>query len=456
MGNWKASRSGINLLTKNILGLVFQPLVEKSWNFTEEDCWHYQAKQFAKIYEFAFSRVPYYQQHRNDYLALNAIAGEHILETLKKIPILPKATVKANNPLFWATPALPLTKYHTTSGTSGTPIRIPGTYWERSMFTIVREKWYKQITNKRVPKTLYLSGFMVPASDQDLFWYDKVLGHAHVSIYSLSGQNRQRIIDTILEIDPDMIYGYASAVEQLALLVGDGLKSTKEKRVAVVTSEVLEPNWRVDIENALCRKVYDYYSSQEGCAVVMECQHGKMHINPLMGIVEILNAQGEEVKEGEIGDLVLTGLVRRSMPLFRYKIGDVAVSTGYRSACECGLGWPTMGAVLGRSEDLVVTRDGRKIGYLCFHATKDLKGIQECQLIQKDFERFTCLLVKSPVEEVDPSYLEMNIKKQVESRMMEQVEIQFQYVSAIPKGPQGKFKAVVVDFENSAGSENKS
>ena len=45
-----------------------------------------------------------------------------------------------------------------------------------------------------------------------------------------------------------------------------------------------------------------------------------------------------------------------------------------------------IGPIEGRSEELAVTRDGRRIGYLCFHATEDLSSLQECQLVQTSYE----------------------------------------------------------------------
>lgn len=109
----------------------------------------------------------------------------------------------------------------------------------------------------------------------------------------------------------------------------------------------------------------------------MQYSEGQIHINPLVGILEILNESDRPTEPGELGRVVVTGLVTKSMPLIRYEIGDYTVSTGYASDCRCGLDWPTIGRVEGRTGNLVRTRDDRQIGMLGYGVLKDLNGVQE-------------------------------------------------------------------------------
>ena len=113
-----------------------------------------------------------------------------------------------------------------------------------------------------------------------------------------------------------------------------------------------------------------------------------------------------------------------------------------------------MGPVIGRSEDLVRTRDGRRIGYLCFHATKTLTGIKEAQLIQEDFDKFRFRLVLAPEGFAIREQLEHSISQEVGRRLRSEPELVFDYVDRIPRGPRGKFKAVVVSA--SVGMREKS
>src|SRR5215217_911359 len=414
---------------------------------SEDEFWSYQLDAFKRIYEFARRRVPFYLDQPDIYPPLS-IQGEHLLNVLAELPVLKKQTVKERNSEFWPSPPLPLTTFNTTSGTTGTPLRLPATLQERAFGQAVYEEWLLRLCGKRIPRTIFLSGFMTPSpSGKDLFWFDPLSRQAYLSIYALNSANRDRILALFERLRPQLIYGYASAVHQLALLLEDAVQGIKDECIVIVTSEILQPHWRAPIENSLCRKAYNMYGSQEGSHLALQCRETRLHINPLYGVVEIVGEDGKAVQQGEAGSVLVTGLSRRSMPLIRYEIGDVAESTGYASDCPCGLEWPTIGSVEGRSEDLVVTRDGRRIGYLCFHATKDLQGIKEAQIMQKDYEKFVCNIVKSETESVASIYIEDMIRAQIRKRLQLDVSIEFRYFSSIPRGSRGKFKAVVVDFE---------
>jgi phenylacetate-CoA ligase len=446
----KALRAGLNYQIKNLAGLPYRSLVARSWDWSPDECWAYQAQAFGRIYAFARSRVPYYQAHPTDYPELPA--GE-LLATLARLPLLSKTSVRAENAAFWATPPLPLTTFHATSGTSGTPLRLAGTLMERALPRVMQDAWIERVGGITRPRLLYLSGFMTPAAGAELYWRDPLTGALYLSIYSLNAEHREAVLELLARERPTLIYGYASAVHQLALLVGDALRETQAERIAIVTSEVLQPDWRATMEATLVRRVLNLYGSQEGCHIVYECAHGRMHINPLGGIVELLDEAGAPVPAGGRGRVVVTGLIRKSMPLVRYVLGDVAESTGYATECPCGLGWPTIGEIDGRQEDLVVTADGRRIGYLCFHATRTLVGLKEAQLAQLDFARFEMRLVEHDGEGVDRTATEAAIRAQLTQRLGYPIALTFRYLPAIPRGANGKFKAVVVESEEVRNAE---
>lgn len=448
MSNWKATKIELNTRIKSLAGLPYRSLVRNSWQMSADEFWNYQATAFKAIYKLARNLVPFYQKNLDNYPLLSP-NEDNILEILSKFPILRKQTVREYNSDFWPSPALPLTLFHTTSGTSGTPLRLATTLWEKGFYQAINEELYLRICGTRYPRSLYLTGFMTPSpSSKELFWRDPLFGNVALSIYSLNSRNRDRIIRLINSLKPEFIWGYASAVHQLAILLGDRVCQSKDKCVAVVTSETLQPHWRADIENSICRKLFNYYSSQEGCHLVVECPEGQMHINPLIGIVEIVDEFDQPVKKGELGRVLVTGFLRKSMPLIRYDLGDTAVSTGYTSDCSCGLKWPTIGQVEGRVENLVKTRDGRRIGMLGYSVLKDLPGVKESQIVQVGYENFICNIVKFEADSVENEYLEKAIRSQLFKRLQMQVNVEFRYLQSIPRSDsRAKFSAIVVDFE---------
>ena len=74
-------------------------------------------------------------------------------------------------------------------------------------------------------------------------------------------------------------------------------------------------------------------------------------------LIEVLDPQtGVPVKDGEYGELVLTTLRRRGMPLLRYRTGDLGRML--TEPCGCGCLKPRLDKVEGRLDDCMRLSDG--------------------------------------------------------------------------------------------------
>ena len=267
--------------------------------------------------------------------------------------------------------------------------------------------------------TLSLSGFLnPPPGSQDLTWHDPVMRRIFLNIYALSPGRRQEILDTLRRFRPKLIFGYSSAIGELARLVDGSLPDLMQDAVAVVTAETMQDHDRADMLAKLASKVFNLYGSQEGTHMVMECEQGAWHIMPLIGIVEILDDKGNAATTGATGQVAVTGLSKPTMPLFRYLIRDSATSTGC-AKCSCGLGWSTMGRVEGRSEDQVRTPDGRRIGLLtdALMKQKNRQWAKEAQIIQRSYYDFELRLVMASPESPAKEPLERELTSEMSRRL---------------------------------------
>ncbi|MCX7847686.1 MAG: hypothetical protein N2595_06640, partial [bacterium] len=95
--------------------------------------------------------------------------------------------------------------------------------------------------------------------------------------------------------------------------------------------------------------------------------------------------------------------------------------------------------IIGRVDDLVVTRDGRKIGRLD-HVFKGVRHVIAAQIEQETRERVVIKIVRD--EGYGPSD-EDQIVEQFRARVGGEMEVRCEYVEAIPRGPSGKFRAVI-------------
>ena len=99
--------------------------------------------------------------------------------------------------------------------------------------------------------------------------------------------------------------------------------------VAKAAGQVLRKLWNCP--------VFEYYGLTEACyAGGMECAaHDGCHLHETDLFVEIVDPEGDApVPDGQYGEVVITTLMRRGMPLIRYRTGDI--SRILPSRCRCG------------------------------------------------------------------------------------------------------------------------
>lgn len=405
-----------------------------------------QLRYLRRRYDDAVRNVPYYRETSTYPRRLPN--GDDVYEVLGALPLLNKQVVKERTSDFWRHPPSPLVSTHTTGGTTGTPLRVRASAYERLLTHAIVGSSYRALCGLgRSPRIVNLSGFLGSGATGDpLWWRMPSTGSAFLSIYRLSPADKDEIAARLEEFRPEAFYGYASAIVQLATLFPARELGEVAAIPCITTSETLSPDQRRLIEANLGSEVHNQYGSQEGQHFSLECREGSMHIHPRRGIVEILALdESRPARAGELGRVVVTGLANRNMPLMRYSIGDTALATGFHHDCVCGLAWPTIGQVYGRTEDLVLASDGRKIGLLSHATSKDLPDIIESQLVQTGYGTFKYRLRVQA--HADVSQIERHVEGELSRRLGESVSIQFEYVDSLERTAAGKVQAVVVQFE---------
>ncbi|WP_323749604.1 hypothetical protein [Halorubrum sp. 48-1-W] len=199
------------------------------------------------------------------------------------------------------------------------------------------------------------------------------------------------------------------------------------------------------IEEGLSTNVYNQYGSTESAAIVTECPSGHMHVNPEIGIIEVLDENGETVSEGEVGEIVMTALNNRAMPLIRYRIGDMARGPPTYGKCDCGREMPIIEKIIGRQDEVVVTKDGRRVPMLSYNVFKYTENVSESRIVQESVDEFLLQIV--PDDGYTDEQAEIAIKK-LKDRVGEDIHVEIETLESIPRTDAGKFRAVISDVEN--------
>jgi len=234
--------------------------------------------------------------------------------------------------------------------------------------------------------------------------------------------------------------GYPSAIYILArFMVRQGIQVPLS--AVFVASEPLYDHQRAAMEKAFGCQVFNYYGLAERACSSGECEkHTGNHHFMEESIVEILDPKGQAMPDGNCGEVVGTSLVNYTLPLLRYRTGDICA---YQTRpCPCGRGLRLMDVVQTKKEDIILTPDGRYISpSVLTHPLKPLHGIEKTQIIQEDRCHFLVKVVqnKNRLSEREVRQL----VSAMQDRLGKEAQIEVQFVEDIPRTATGKFRFVV-------------
>jgi phenylacetate-coenzyme A ligase PaaK-like adenylate-forming protein len=262
---------------------------------------------------------------------------------------------------------------------------------------------------------------------------------AYASVHHLSTRFLPFYLRFLREYRPEMVMGQPSALATIAHFALENDDLPAPATAVFTTAEAVTEQARQVIESAWQCRVWDGYGASEGCVYASQCEQGRYHVSPEIGIVEILDSNGRNCSAGELGEIVCTGLQNTLQPLVRYRIGDAA-RWAPEQKCSCGRSMPILEGIEGRHEDTCVTADGRPV--VRFDPVfRGLGSIVEAQVIQEEPDSFRVLVV--PAKHFDAVKHAQAIVENMHLHVGGSAKIEVTVVSQIPRTSSGKFQAVV-------------
>ncbi len=416
--------------------LVKEALERDSWISTDWKTW--QDERLFFVLNRAATTVPYYRQIWNE---RRRAGDEASWEYLENWPVLEKQILRSNSSEFVVDDCLPRKMFHDhTSGTTGTSLDI----WQTAatvkqwyaLFEARCRRWYGL---SRHDRWAILGGqLVVPAAQQrPPFWvWNAGLNQLYMSSYHLSPLLMKHYLDAIAKYKIRYILGYPSAIYSLAQEAFRSKRRDIKLDVCITNAEPIYYHQREAIGAAFDCPVRETYGMAEIAAAASECTAGRLHIWPDAGVIEIDEASQDETGSG---DLICTGLVNADMPLIRYRVGDRGRLSDDK--CECGKKLPLIDRIDGRSDDVLFTADGRRVGRLD-PVFKDNLPIREAQIIQESLRHIR--VVYTPADDFNEGVLR-TLADRIRERMGD-VQVTFDEVDSIPRTSRGKFRAVICNL----------
>ena len=148
---------------------------------------------------------------------------------------------------------------------------------------------------------------------------------------------------------------------------------------------------------SLGARVFDKYGSREFSGIAYQCEAGEaLHVMDESYVVELL-VEGRPARPGEVGEVVVTDLNNFSVPLIRYRIGDLA-DRGRRSESpvRAARTLSRIGEIQGRTQAIVHCADGTWLpGTFFAHFFKEYDHVVRFfQVVQEERGAFALRVVK--------------------------------------------------------------
>lgn len=278
------------------------------------------------------------------------------LDDLEKIPFTTKDDLRRSYPDgMVAVPKDDIVRLHASSGTTGKSTVIFYTQEDIDSWADI------------VARGMYSAGVKCCDVFQNMMGYGLFTGGLGLHygaekigclvIPSATGNSRKQIElmedfnSTVIHITPS----YALHLKEVIEEEGIDPKDLPIKK-AILGAEPYTEATRDKIESQYGIDVYNGYglSEMNGPGVAFECSEKQgMHIWEDFYIAEIIDPDsGKRLPDGEYGELVLTHINRKAMPILRYRTRDLTRLID--TPCPCGRTHRKIERIKGRTDDMLI------------------------------------------------------------------------------------------------------
>lgn len=275
-------------------------------------------------------------------------------EDFEKLPFTEKDDLRDAYPLgLCAVDDEKIVRIHSSSGTTGTPVIIPYTQRDVNDWAKMFARCYETAGVTKKDRVHITPGYGLWTAGIGFQLGAELLGAMTIP---MGPGNTDKQIKMMEDLKSTVL----CATSSYALLLAEeierrGIRNKISLKKSLIGSERWGDKMRKRIANELGVELYDIYGLTEiygpGIGISCKAQCG-IHMWTDYLFYEIIDPKtGKPVKSGEIGELVITTLHKEGAPLIRYRTHDL--SKEIPGKCDCGLDFPRIGTLIGRSDDMV-------------------------------------------------------------------------------------------------------
>ena len=321
-----------------------------------EELQQVQLQRLKSVVNRAYEHVTLFRQRLEE----RNLKPEDIqsLKDIERLPFTVKNDLRDTYPFgLFASPMQEIVRLHASSGTTGKPIVVAYTQEDVDVWTSVMVRSMASCGVHRGDIVQNAYGYGLFTGGLGAHYGAEALG---ATVIPISGGNTDRQIMLMKDFGATVICCTPSYFVHLIERAGEMGVNMKELplRIGIFGAEPWSESIRQYIRDNSNIDAYDIYGLSEivgpGVGVECKCHHG-LHIFEDHFFPEIIDPQtGEVLPEDTEGELVLTTLSKKAMPIIRYRTRDITTIT--RQPCPCGRTLCRFLRVGRRSDDMFIIR----------------------------------------------------------------------------------------------------
>jgi phenylacetate-CoA ligase len=400
-----------------------------------------QDRQLREILSWAYDRVPFYRE-KYDRAGVSPYEVNKV-EDLQRLPVTERHEIRGKDlSSFFARGYNPSECFlRLTSGSTGIPVTRAFTKDEIALRSALSRRIF-------LIYGLYPNLRNLVVGDPRAWsppWYQRsgIYRERHISAFTKQDEQA----DIYRSYSPDILSGYPSSLR----LLGETLRRHDipfpKPRIILTVGELLLPATSFFLEEVFSAPIRDRYGIEEMGYIAWECPvGGGYHVAADCGIFEVLDENNCAVEPGKEGDLILTSLYTRAMPLIRYRLGDLVSIEP--DPCPCGCSFPRIRRITGRADDLLRLPSGEWVHpVVAAWGVVDIPGMELFRITQKGIREYQVdLVTQQPLTTETQS----NIQKHFKTRLGAE-KVTVNRVKEISPDPSGKFRHII--YEAGQGSK---
>jgi phenylacetate-CoA ligase len=421
--------------------------IKKSCALKSDELNKLAIRNLEQLLIYSYKYVPYYRKVFDD---AGFDPNKFNIDDFKTLPVLTKNIIRNNGDSLTSTEVKKKIMMKT-GGSTGEPLRVYKDIDCRAQdiatqYLAMEFSGYRFIEDRFA---FFIGGSLGLDKERNISRKlgDFIFNRVTLPAFGLNKDNIDYYYNIIVKRKCRYIFAYSSILYHFAhCLSQSNLHFSKGDLKGVFsTAEMLYPERREFIESILKCKVFDFYGSVEVNCIASQCRQQNYHILSDAVYLETDNDN----------NLLITDLKNYAQPIIRYKNGDRILMEDMDKRCECGLPYPLLKKVLGRTGDLIYKINREPISNSFFpHLFAKLKSFDSFQIVQNNYDSLYINLVKSAL--FDASEEKVLISK-LKEYLGENMDIAINYVEKIPLTKSGKLRITIshIPFNDNMTDRNK-